>query len=159
MTDWNEAEALSLAQAEQRRSGIKVTGWTKADGKTLWMENDGEPMFREGHLKDIGTCRAIHLTGTLPEPLTDRWTKAPGFEYLESISNDQRAYYVSQTNGVQVRVDITSDPCNPWIIYLLIHHPKHRAGPRSQWIAYDSVYRREDIAGVLDRIKQMKECR
>jgi len=39
-----------------------VTGWTKADGKTLWMEHDGEPLLRAGIHGDLGSNKAIHLS-------------------------------------------------------------------------------------------------
>lgn len=40
---------------------VVLTGWTKADGKTLWMEHDGLPVFNEGKHDDLGTNKAIHL--------------------------------------------------------------------------------------------------
>lgn len=53
---------------------VVVTGWTKADGETLWMEHDGEPMLRAGRHPDNGPNRAIHLVpvslaarGAVPE--------------------------------------------------------------------------------------------
>lgn len=82
---------------------VKLTGWTKADGHTLWMTEDGEPVFREGHLPDLGPNKAIHLTGKMPVD-DPRYRKYPGYEYLEAISDDQTQYLIEPKRNTRLRI-------------------------------------------------------
>lgn len=82
---------------------VKLTGWTKADGHTLWMCEDGVPVFREGHLPDLGTNRAVHLTGVNPQS-DGRFTKYLGYEYLAAISDDQTQYVIELKRGTRLRI-------------------------------------------------------
>lgn len=50
------------AQSPDAQGGeVAFTGWTKADGVTLWLEHDGEPALRAGKHGDMGCNRAVYL--------------------------------------------------------------------------------------------------
>lgn len=85
--------------SDSKRDGceVVVTGWTKSDGKTLWLEDDGVPMFRIGRYSDIGTNKAIHLIGRIPSSINDAQQPA-GAVAVASIVSARRPYGVPAIN-------------------------------------------------------------
>lgn len=65
-----EKDALNAAIAAlstPASEAVAFTGWTKADGKTLWLKHDGEPMLSPGKHESLGTNQAIYPY-TAPQP-------------------------------------------------------------------------------------------
>ena len=88
---------------EGREWIVGFTGWTKADGKTLWMEHDGEPVFRIGKHPDIGTNRAIYSEAKLgflaTQPAARRVTD-------EDVEKSLAAYWsVFEVHGASTGAD------------------------------------------------------
>ena len=101
------AELFALEAGHGDVRDVVVTGWTKADGETLWMEHDGEPMFRAGRHPDSGANRAIYL---VPESLSACIAVPEGFD-IQRIDRETKP--AGRIHGMQVMAPVDGEGFHP----------------------------------------------